>query len=1356
MGALVRYDNKIAPVAITIEVPTTQDCEFLKDKYNLTTLPEIAKTYIYKFASRSDVVRPSAVDGVLQRLPSTAGLSRFEIPIYAPLAGVYNYINSCITDNDAALYMNRRGIFCKLRNGQFDVSVNSAGKLTSGVFASISYCYNAAKGLELGPRCWQDVNYHIRISGEEPNHSYPAYNANDPSTYHMKANNDIALYPVSVEEWKELARKYDDNIDTDSDTNDAIYGFDWTNLMCAWNTSNYWSRKIESHTTLETRYTPFGATTNVNFLSMLPIYFNRGVLDPDYPIDFTMNSNDGVPVWSTKSQENWHYIKFADDAFTANSGYADYNGKLVYKVKFTYRQDQGESSDLIELYKKVGKPNSEGRLSGGSILSSVYDQSDSAGNPSPYSTYKYEQNTAAATQNIKRPLVSCWSDSIYSVAVTAMTKTALTAKAIKDYVDDCFDAFADYVEQLCSTLITYVTSSVGNVFSGSNITLINTGDSISSENVNINAILKSGITRIIKGDTSLKGTLPPIEDYTGYLVTMNIFDKDNYKKESYQGVVINEFDKIRVRQIIYPDDKKQYSPWTRVGFAEPVKDANGDVLLGYLYKTGDKAGEKVLYQDGADFLPVIDTLENNIRTIPSSDKLPLQDGETIADVYDTYAVFEGRFTPNPLYQDNEVSYVDRYGDGIQITWSDWETYGDNVFSADNITHYTTGTGSFTDIDINNTTVKPGIYRIRQGDNSLSGTFPPINDYTGFIAIYNIADSSIDEEPGSHIRQIIYPDDIYNLIPWTRVYDKTLNKWSDWSTMGGDAFAGESVGSERISNQIANYVGESTIINNSKININVLQKPGVYRVGTDGVTPGTYVLEGDRPPIMGNTDMGYLTVFAIDRSSNEFALKKRIRQCYYPDDPDTGSPMTRTGSADVDSILEFTMPVVPGWNMMAFPFTPYSKSGELITNPGHILKKDDGTYAIRGSVYTKRTGDTTYIVCSEHAPEYGYYLFCPTAASCKVRAVLVPQISIELPADSYSIVPIAPKTNSNIQDLVSSGKIDTIYTYVNRQQYDLQSVDDIDPLKAYWVHAVTACTLTNTYTRDLFGDSATLVQGIGPVEWSPWENMGGGLRRVYADTSVRNNSGEIDALLNVAYDCYNNETINLPDPASVPMGTKIGVTQHSGRSSIRCVVGSDTYEQSAEPEYARNNAGELTSTVVSSIDYIFECCYSSTKGYEWVLDIQRNSSSAISQLRSVMGRKEVYHRSGFVYQQNSTYKTMEFTKSGDITDEYSMLLYDHIISLDSDDISNIGGVLVLPEPDSDIPYGARITFDIYNKNSDALQVTASIANSGISQSFAVESGTVLSLGFVFGKNTVDADNPDSITYDYKTWQLISVL
>jgi hypothetical protein len=91
------------------------------------------------------------------------------------------------------------------------------------------------------------------------------------------------------------------------------------------------------------------------------------------------------------------------------------------------------------------------------------------------------------------------------------------------------------------------------------------------------------------------------------------------------------------------------------------------------------------------------------------------------------------------------------------------------------------------VNIDEYTLDSGVYRVRKSDatnNFLTGEFPPIDDWTGFLVIHDISNTSKDELPGDHIRQILYPDDINNTAPWTRVYVKSENRWSEWSMMGG--------------------------------------------------------------------------------------------------------------------------------------------------------------------------------------------------------------------------------------------------------------------------------------------------------------------------------------------------------------------------------------------------------------------------------------------------------------------------------------------------------------------------------------------------------------------------------------------
>lgn len=386
-------------------------------------------------------------------------------------------------------------------------------------------------------------------------------------------------------------------------------------------------------------------------------------MSSDFVTDESVVSYDGYKAFNT-----WHYVRFKKNAFPENSPYGRYNGRVVYKIKLEV--DYSLSPDYNKNREKANNEiglGASGQVinGGGSIVNSTYNYNGTnPALPEPYSDYVHEPAQEEISNKTKKsPLVSCWADSIRHVATGAMSKTALTAKAVKDFVDDSFKTFADYVNKLIGSLVNYVDNSRTDSFSGTKITY-SPASSESTKSVDINTKIKSGIYRVVTGDNMLKGTLPPIDDYTGYLVVFNINDTDNYTKDAY-----NESDKIRVRQTVYPDDGSNQSPWTRVGYAESAKDKNGTPLVGYL----DSEGNTVTDVHGA---PARDTMDaDGVRVLPRIYGETGPRDISSSDYAQTYSLFAGTYKPNPLYvSPNAVDYVSR-NEEVTVEWSDWSMMG---------------------------------------------------------------------------------------------------------------------------------------------------------------------------------------------------------------------------------------------------------------------------------------------------------------------------------------------------------------------------------------------------------------------------------------------------------------------------------------------------------------------------------------------------------------------------------------------------------------------------------------------------------------------------------------------------------
>ena len=133
-----------------------------------------------------------------------------------------------------------------------------------------------------------------------------------------------------------------------------------------------------------------------------------------------------------------------------------------------------------------------------------------------------------------------------------------------------------------------------------------------------------------------------------------------------------------------------------------------------------------------------------------------------------------------------------------------------------------------------------------------------------------------------------------------------------------------------------------------------------------------------------------------------------------------------------------------------------------------------------------------------------------------------------------------------------------------------------------------------------GTSDTLT---GDIDWSEWTQMGGGaLRRIVVPTSTTT----LTLSNNTMYETFHNCSFTLPNPDTVPIGTRIGIEQFVGVSSV--VSGEFTMSVSADvpdPEFT-------TVPSANAISYIFECCLKEDGvSREWILDIEHNYAAAIT-------------------------------------------------------------------------------------------------------------------------------------------------
>ena len=182
---LVNYEQTMEHIRIHLDIPTSAELTDISSKYRLPENDEtsfkLATTYLYKFnhevtyISNTDsagdenkvyfntgdrkfyiyAIPPQATNTTKiwidlstltdLQLENYEFVDRFEVPLYSLYAGEYRYINSCINSDKTSsnggdnrrLYLDRRGIFCKYENGEYDYELDSAKHLVGGKFCSI-------------------------------------------------------------------------------------------------------------------------------------------------------------------------------------------------------------------------------------------------------------------------------------------------------------------------------------------------------------------------------------------------------------------------------------------------------------------------------------------------------------------------------------------------------------------------------------------------------------------------------------------------------------------------------------------------------------------------------------------------------------------------------------------------------------------------------------------------------------------------------------------------------------------------------------------------------------------------------------------------------------------------------------------------------------------------------------------------------------------------------------------------------------------------------------------------------------------------------------------------------------------
>lgn len=305
---------------------------------------------------------------------------------------------------------------------------------------------------------------------------------------------------------------------------------------------------------------------------------------------------------------------------------------------------------------------------------------------------------------------------------------------------------------------------------------------------------------------------------------------------------------------------------------------------------------------------------------------------------------------------------------------------------------------------------------------------------------------------------------------------------------------------------------------------------------------------------------------------------------------------------------------------------------------------------------------------------------------------------------------------------------------------------------------------------------------GAITWSEWTQMGGNsLRRVIVNGSTT--AQTVSTQNNVMYESWGNNTFNMPSAASVPVGTRIGVEQYSGTSTIKCGNnGSEWTKQLAadtpDPSYG-------SSPAATAVSYVFECVLSSDNSTRvWSLDIDHNYAKAVNTLKenieqaktalnaSITALREKHDHEiltidgsintineerindqtvvSVLRSRQTKYTTAtSFTAVVPSTAQLNnaswvsnnsatnLYFYDFITTVTSNNVT-----VTLPDVASDVYLGAKITVELLNGVTGCV---VKIGSNGTSETFSNTSGSILVLEFEFTKTSSST----------KTWTLLSI-
>lgn len=281
--------------------------------------------------------------------------------------------------------------------------------------------------------------------------------------------------------------------------------------------------------------------------------------------------------------------------------------------------------------------------------------------------------------------------------------------------------------------------------------------------------------------------------------------------------------------------------------------------------------------------------------------------------------------------------------------------------------------------------------------------------------------------------------------------------------------------------------------------------------------------------------------------------------------------------------------------------------------------------------------------------------------------------------------------------------------------------------------------SSPYTR--VGEASSV---DGAITWSEWAMMGGGsLRRIVIDGTTGPQT--ISAVNNVLYESFGANTFTMPDPDTVPVGTRIGFEQFIGTATVTC----GTLVQTLLADTPLGDYSSLPAA--DAISYIFECVISQDgSSREWMLDIDHNYAAAVDTLNdrivaandalndladhvdaidlaaeTLLARQTkhmICANDGYIL--TSTAPTADDKASDEAwqtflnSSKFNLYFYDLICSVTVDEKT-------VTLPNTTVP-GACVTVELLG----GLTCTVTTADGSVSQSFTADANTILVLAFEY--------------------------